>query len=189
MDSSERQRNSSAISSITNRVLTGSEQGLLGFGFPPGLATNALRRNFYVNYTRQGESATVISRFQVTGNANLADADSEQVLLVIPQPFPNHKGGQLAFGPDGYLYVGMGDGGYITVGDPLKNSQNPRSLLGKLLRIDVESSNGPYVIPPDNPFVGDPNYAHEIWAVGLCNPWRFSFDRETGDSFHCGCRP
>ena len=92
-------------------MLTGSEQGLLGFAFPPGLATNALRRNFYVDYTRQGDSATVISRFQVTGNANLADADSEQVLLVIPQPFPNHKGGQLAFGPDGYLYVGMGDGG------------------------------------------------------------------------------
>src|SRR6185369_16290424 len=143
-----------------------------------GYKTNG---HFYVDYTRRPDGATVISRFSLTANSNLANAGSEQVVLVIPQPYDNHNGGQLAFGPDGYLYIGMGDGG--SQGDPQNRGQDPAILLGKLLRIDVERGVSPYAIPTNNPFVGNTNYAPEIWALGLRNPWRFSFDRTTGDLY------
>jgi glucose/arabinose dehydrogenase len=167
---------------ITNRVLSsGAEQGLLGLAFPPGFATNS---HFYVNYTRLPDGATVISRFSLTANPNIANANSEQILLVIPRPYDHHNGGQIAFGPDGKFYVGTGDGGTIgTEGDPHNNGQYPGSLLGKLLRIDVQGAFSPYSVPTDNPFVGNTNYAPEIWALGLRNPWRFSFDRLTGDLY------
>jgi glucose/arabinose dehydrogenase len=153
----------------------GSEQGLLGLAFHPDYAVNGY---FFVNYTNTSGD-TRVSRFSRTANnPNLADANSELVLLAIDQPYSNHNGGCIKFGPDGYLYVGMGDGG--SAGDPQNLSQNPTSLLGKMLRLDVDNGS-PYGIPPTNPFVSDPNTADEIWAVGLRNPWRFSFDRQTGD--------
>ena len=111
----------------------------------------------------------------------MADPASEEVILTVPQPFANHNGGQLAFGPDNNLYIGMGDGG--SGGDPLNNGQSPGTLLGKLLRIDVESGVRPYRVPPDNPFLLSAGYLPEIWALGLRNPWRFSFDRGTGDLY------
>jgi hypothetical protein len=117
----------------------------------------------------------------VTADPDVADPNSEEILLAVPQPFANHNGGQLAFGPDGFLYIGKGDGG--SGGDPFNNAQNPASLLGKILRIDVESGVIPYAIPPSNPFVQTPGSRGEIWALGLRNPWRFSFDRQTGDLF------
>ena len=164
---------------ISSRVESaGIEQGLLSVCFPPGYLT---KRYFYVNYTRKFDGATVVSRFSLTSNTNFASASTEKIILVVPQPFPTHNGGQLAFGPDGFLYIGMGDGG--GEGDPNNNAQSPNSLLGKLLRIDVESSSDPYEIPPDNPFLGIFAYRPEIWALGLRNPWRFSFDRLTGDLF------
>jgi glucose/arabinose dehydrogenase len=164
---------------ISARVLSGGEQGLLGLAFPPGYATTG---RFYVNYTRVPDGSTVIARFQVTANPDLADPNSEEMLLVIPQPAANHNGGQLAFGPgDGYLYVGMGDGG--GGGDLSNNAQNDNVLLGKILRIDVESGAVPYAIPPTNPFMQTPGARGEIWALGLRNPWRFSFDRQTGDLY------
>jgi glucose/arabinose dehydrogenase len=163
---------------ITDRVGSGgSEQGLLSVAFPPDYPARLV---FYVNYTgRSGH--TVVARYRgQAGDLRLADPGSEQVLLRIEQPAANHNGGQLQFGPDGYLYVGMGDGGQA--GDPWGNAQNPGVLLGKLLRLqvtDVET----YAVPPDNPFVGQPTYRPEIWALGLRNPWRFSFDRATGDLY------
>jgi glucose/arabinose dehydrogenase len=111
----------------------------------------------------------------------VADPASDNILLTIPQPFANHNGGQLAFGPDGFLYIGLGDGG--SGGDPQNNAQNDNSLLGKILRIDVESGVSPYAIPPTNPFVSTAGARGEIWAIGLRNPWRFSFDRLTGDLY------
>ena len=132
---------------------------------------------FYVNYTRSSDGATVIERYKVSSNPNVASPASAFTLLVIPQPYANHNGGSLAFGKDGKLYIGMGDGG--SGGDPQNLAQNIDSLLGKMLRIDVDSGT-PYGIPPDNPFVGKAG-ADEIWALGLRNPWRFSFDRQTGD--------
>lgn len=166
---------------ISNRVSTGGERGLLGIAFPPNYASKGY---FYANYTNLAGD-TVISRYRLTDNPNIANPDTEEIILTIQQPFANHNGGQLAFGPDGYLYIGMGDGG--GGGDPLNNAQNPQSLLGKILRIDVESGVAPYVIPDSNPFVSanDPNnaYRDEIWALGLRNPWRFSFDRITGDLY------
>src|SRR5215831_882619 len=135
---------------ISNRVLsTGSEQGLLGLAFSPGFATN---HHLYVCYTRQPDGAVLISRFSAGTTPAPADPNSEQVVLVIPKPFNNHNGGQLAFGPDGYLYVGVGDGG--SEGDPSNRGQNPLVLLGKLLRIDVEQSLT-YSVPQSNPFVGN----------------------------------
>jgi len=164
---------------ITDRVLNaGAEQGLLGLAFPPGFATN---EHFYVDYTSQPDGAVVVSRFQMATNLTDADPSTEEVVLVIPKPYPNHNGGQLAFGPDGYLYIGVGDGG--SEGDPLRYGQNTRVLLGKLLRIDVEHGGATYVVPSDNPFIGNTNYAPEIWSLGLRNPWRFSFDRLNGNLF------
>ena len=151
-----------------------NEQGLLGLAFHPQYAENGY---FYVNYT-QGDS-TVIARFERDSiDADKADPNSEQRLMTIFQPFDNHNGGDLAFGPDGYLYIGLGDGGWFD--DPQNNSQDPLSFLGKLLRIDVDNGD-PYSIPPDNPFAEDDFTLDEIWAMGLRNPWRFSFDRHTGD--------
>ncbi|KAB8139828.1 PQQ-dependent sugar dehydrogenase [Chloroflexia bacterium SDU3-3] len=150
-----------------------SERGLLSVAFHPQFAQNGL---LYVDYTdRAGD--TVIARFHASGDS--ADPASEQVLLTIQQPYANHNGGQIAFGPDGYLYIGMGDGG--SAGDPQGNGQNPDALLGKLLRIDVDGGQ-PYAIPADNPFAKGGGKG-EIWAVGLRNPWRFSFDRATGDLY------
>ena len=153
-----------------------SEQGLLGLAFPSDYAVSG---KFYVNYTNTSGN-TVISRFSVTaGNANAGNPASEEILLTIAQPYANHNGGCLQFGPDGYLYVGMGDGG--SGGDPGNRSQNPQELLGKMLRIQVNAS-GPYSIPADNPFASpDDGILDEIWAIGVRNPWRFSFDRLNGD--------
>ncbi len=163
---------------ITDRVLSGGERGLLSVAFPPGFATSG---RFYVNYTRKPDGATVIARYHVTADPDIADPSSEEVLLVISQPFANHNGGLVVFGPDGYLYIGMGDGG--SAGDPQNNGQNKAALLGKMLRIDVESGVLPYAVPSTNPFVKTSGALPEIWALGLRNPWRFSFDRLTGDLY------
>ncbi|MCA9970823.1 MAG: PQQ-dependent sugar dehydrogenase [Anaerolineales bacterium] len=163
---------------IVSRVQsTEYEQGLLSVAFHPDYANNGF---FFVNYTGIG-GKTVVSRFQVSDNPNVADHGSEQVLLVIEQPYANHNGGQLQFGPDGYLYVGTGDGG--AANDPLGAGQRLDILLGKILRLDVDFNPGAYAIPADNPFVTNPAALDEIWAYGLRNPWRFSFDRLTGDLF------
>ena len=162
---------------ITSRVGSqGNEQGLLGLAFHPRYAENGF---FYVNYTDLNGD-TVIARFQVSpDNPNRADPGSEKRLLSVRQPFPNHNGGAVVFGPDGYLYLGLGDGG--SAGDPQGNGQSLETLLGKILRIDVDNGD-PYAIPPDNPFASGGGQA-EIWAYGLRNPWRFSFDRLTGDLY------
>ncbi|MCA9978138.1 MAG: PQQ-dependent sugar dehydrogenase, partial [Anaerolineales bacterium] len=158
---------------IVSRVgSTEYEQGLLSVAFHPNYAENGY---FFVDYT-DVNGRTVISRFQVSAdNPNLADHNSEQILLTIPQPYANHNGGQLQFGPDGYLYVGMGDGG--SANDPLNSGQTLDTLLGKLLRLDVDFNPEGYAIPATNPFVANDNARNEIWAYGLRNPWRFSFDR------------
>ena len=158
----------------------GNEEGLLGLAFDPDYTSNGY---FYVYYSASGPRRSIISRFTVsTGDPNIADGDSERIILEIPQPFSNHNGGQIIFGSDGYLYIGLGDGG--SRNDPRLNGQNPSTLLGTILRIDVSSvdSDGVYTVPSDNPFVGQGGGARgEIWAYGLRNPWRFTFDRETGD--------
>ena len=154
----------------------GDERGLLGMAFPPDYAR---KQYFYLNYTDRS-SDTVISRFRVSAaSGDRAEPGSEHTLLTVDQPFNNHNGGQLAFGPDGYLYIGLGDGG--SAGDPQGNGQNRRALLGKMLRIDVEPDLGRYRVPASNPFAADPSYLPEIWALGLRNPWRFAFDPATGD--------
>ena len=159
---------------------SGNEEGLLGLAFDPAFAENGY---FYVNYTASGPRRTVVSRFSVSaGDPDRADADSELVFLEVPQPYRNHNGGHVAFGPDGMLYVGLGDGG--SGGDPRGNGQDTSTLLGTILRVDVSAldETGGYAVPPDNPFAGGDGTARgEIWAYGLRNPWRFSFDRETGD--------
>lgn len=164
---------------ITNLVgSSGSEQGLFSVAFHPDFRANG---RFFVDYTDKSGD-TVIARYQVSSEPDVADPASAVTLLIIDQPYPNHNGGQLAFGPDGYLYIGMGDGG--SGGDPQGNGQNTSVLLGKLLRIDVNTEGEqPYGIPTDNPFVGQSDARPEVWAIGLRNPWRFSFDRETGDLF------
>lgn len=164
---------------IDDRVRSiGNEQGLLGLAFHPDFATNGY---FFVNYTNNSGD-TVISRFSRIGvNPTIADPNSELIILTYSQPFSNHNGGELQFGSDGYLYISSGDGG--SGGDPQNNSQNLNSLLGKLLRIDVNNSStsNPYDIPADNPFVGNVNARDEIWAYGLRNAWKFSFDSLTDD--------
>ena len=154
---------------------TGNEQGLLGLAFHPAYPDSGY---FFVNYTGMGDSSH-ISRFTVSpDNPNLADTLSEKKLLTIYQPYTNHNGGALDFGPDGYLYFGLGDGG--SGGDPGNRAQDSLNFLGKILRIDIDQGD-PYSIPEDNPFIDEPNGLNEIWALGLRNPWRFSFDRLTGD--------
>ncbi|MCA9934435.1 MAG: PQQ-dependent sugar dehydrogenase [Anaerolineales bacterium] len=170
---------------IEERVQFGGEQGLLGLAFHPNYPDTPY---FYVNYTNNSGD-THISRFSVTADPNVADPDSELILLTVDQPFANHNGGDLNFGPDGYLYIALGDGG--SGGDPNDNGQNLNTFLGKLLRIDVDGGglppdcyrSGNYTIPADNPFVNDDTACNEIWAYGLRNPWRFSFDRDSGDLF------
>ena len=161
---------------IQTKTRSNGECGLLGLAFPPAFST---KRYFYVNYTDPNCRATTVARYHLSADPNTADPRSEQIILTQPQPFANHNGGQLRFTPDGFLWIGFGDGG--SGGDPQNNAQNNRSWLGKLLRIDVESSQAPYRVPPSNPFAADSRYLPEIWATGLRNPWRFSFDRETGD--------
>lgn len=162
---------------IADRISAGGERGLLGLAFHPGFPRD---RRFFVDYT-DTDGNTVVASFTVpTATADQADPGSEQVLLHIDQPYPNHNGGQLAFGSDGMLYVGMGDGG--GGGDPNGNGQRTDTLLGKILRIDVDhrTADRPYAIPADNPFATGGGMP-EIWALGLRNPWRFSFDTETHD--------
>jgi glucose/arabinose dehydrogenase len=153
-----------------------TERGLLGLAFHPDYEQNG---QFFIYYTA-ASSDNILARYQVSAdNPNAADAASAVILMSVDDPYANHNGGQLAFGPDGYLYVAMGDGG--SAGDPLGNGQNPATLLGKILRIDINAET--YLVPEDNPFVEDVNFAPEIWAWGLRNPWRFSFDRATGDLY------
>ena len=159
---------------------TDNEQGLLGLTFHPFYASN---RRFFVNYTRQPDGATVIAEYQTsTGNANVADT-TEKIILTIPQPAANHNGGMIEFGPDGFLYIGMGDGGLSN--DPNNRAQSINDLLGKMLRIDIDQRTlqTEYASPGDNPFFGALPGRDEIWAIGLRNPWRFSFDRLTGDLY------
>ena len=158
---------------ITGRVSSrGSEEGLLGLALDPNN-----RRHLYVYYSAANPRRSVVSRFNY---GNIASPETELVVLEVEQPYANHNGGQIAFGPDGYLYIGLGDGG--AAGDPQGNGQDTSTLLGSILRIDVSNATPeqPYAIPPDNPFA-DGGGRPEIWAYGLRNPWRFSFDRETGE--------
>jgi glucose/arabinose dehydrogenase len=170
------------VSSVV--TTSNSEQGLLGLAFDPNFAENG---EFYVAYTAntastgEGVGDDTLARYRVLADdPDRADPDSAEVLLAVPDPYGNHNGGMVAFGPDGYLYLGLGDGG--SGGDPLGNGQNTDAVLGKILRLDVSGRDEgePYAIPADNPFV-DGGGRPEIWALGLRNPWRFSFDRETGD--------
>ena len=165
---------------ISDRITTqGSEQGLLGLAFHPDYAANGA---FYVYYT-DTEGTVIVSRFAVTDDPDVADPASEVVQLVQEQPYPNHNGGAILFGPDGYLYLGLGDGG--SSGDPQGNGQDLGTWLGKLLRIDPDpaaTAGAPqYAVPAENPFVGQAGALPEIWAYGLRNPWRVSFDTATGD--------
>lgn len=169
---------------ITSKIITGGEMGLLGMTFHPSFSTN---RKFYVNYVRNagGQFQSVIAEYTASStNPNQSDPATERILLTVDQVsnFNNHKAGQLAFGPDGFLYFGLGDGG--SGGDPFGHGQNTQILLGKMMRIDVNSL-GPglqYAIPPDNPFVAGGGLP-EIYAFGFRNPWRFSFDRTSGRLF------
>ena len=154
---------------VTSLVSSGGERGLLSVAFHPDYASNGY---FYVNYT-DNAGDTRVERYTVSADPDVADGGSAKLILSVEQPFANHNGGQIAFGPDGMLYIGMGDGG--SGGDPEEHGQNTGTLLGALLRIDVDGGD-PYAIPPDNPFAGDPDAREEIWAFGLRNPWRFSFD-------------
>lgn len=170
---------------LSDRIEAGGERGLLGVAFHPDFATN---RRLFVHYSHIGDGATVVSELTASADGSSADPASERVLLTIPQPYANHNGGQLAFGPDGYLYIGLGDGG--SGGDPLGNGQNRQTLLGKILRIDmdgVHAAGKEYGIPSGNPYasggVSPGDGLPEIWAYGLRNPWRFSFDRSNGDLY------
>lgn len=160
---------------LTDRVGSGGERGLLGMAFPPNFPADD---RVFVSYTDKSGD-TVLSSFQVDGeDAGRLDPDSESIVLQVDQPYSNHNGGMIAFGPDGFLYVGLGDGG--AGGDPQGHGQNTETLLGSILRLDVSGESG-YAIPADNPFADGQEGRPEIWAFGLRNPWRFSFDSETGD--------
>jgi glucose/arabinose dehydrogenase len=162
---------------LADRVLFGSEQGLLGLAFHPQYPANG---RFFVNYTRQPDGATVVAEYRVSPGSPDVALTAETVLLTVAQPFANHNAGMIEFGPDGFLYIALGDGG--SANDPGDRAQNLDDLLGKMLRIDVDRTSGslPYAIPPDNPFAGLVPGRDEIWAVGLRNPYRFGFDRATG---------
>lgn len=161
---------------LSSTISCCGERGLLGLAFHPDYGRNG---RFFVNYTDRGGS-TVVAEFRVSADPDRADSGSEREVLRFSQPFSNHNGGHIAFGPDGYLYIASGDGG--SGGDPQNNGQALDTLLGKLLRIDVDGAE-PFAVPSDNPFVGSGDGEGEIWAYGLRNPWRFSFDRATGDLF------
>ncbi|MGE3909926.1 MAG: sorbosone dehydrogenase family protein, partial [Chloroflexota bacterium] len=171
---------------LTSVIVSGGEQGLLGLAFHPHYEANG---RFFVFYTAKpppGTGNTVVQEYRVTpGNPELADPTPVRTILNLQDNYTNHNGGMLGFGPDDYLYVGIGDGG--GGGDPDENAQNLNVLFGKLLRLDIDNAGNPlhpdfsYAIPPGNPFVGQPNTRPEIWAYGFRNPWRWSFDRQTGD--------
>lgn len=170
---------------LSDRVEAGGEQGLLGVAFHPDFAANG---RLFVHYSRAGDGATVVSELTASPDRARADPASERVVLTLGQPFANHNGGEIAFGPDGYLYVGLGDGG--SGDDPFGNGQNRQTLLGKILRIDVDgtpAAGKAYAIPEGNPYapggIAPGAGLPEIWAYGLRNPWRFSFDRATGDLY------
>ncbi|WP_447635676.1 PQQ-dependent sugar dehydrogenase [Flavobacterium microcysteis] len=165
--------NATPFLNITSIISCCGERGLLGLAFHPNYATNGF---FYVNYTNTAGN-TVIARYSVSSNPDVANTTGT-ILMTVNQPFSNHNGGTIKFGPDGYLYIGMGDGG--SGGDPGNRAQNINELLGKMLRIDVNSGS-PYGIPPTNPYAGATAGADEIWAIGLRNPWKFSFNRLNGD--------
>lgn len=158
---------------LTSQVVSGGERGLLSVAFHPDYATNG---RFFVNYTGAGGD-TRVEEYQVSGDPAVADPASARLLLQIEQPFSNHNGGLLAFGPDDMLYVGTGDGG--GAGDPGEHGQDTATLLGALLRLDVDGEE-PYAVPPDNPLVGEEGARPELWAWGLRNPWRFAFDPPDG---------
>jgi hypothetical protein len=159
---------------FSDRISTSGERGLLDIAFHPQYASNGF---FYVNYSQSGSGDTIIARYSVSGDPNVADPDSEVILKMIPQDDTGHNGSQIRFGPDGYLYFAVGDGG--TDFDANNRPQDPQSLLGKIIRLDVD--NPPTYVPATNPFVGDPGVLDEIWAFGMRNPFRFTFDRLTGD--------
>lgn len=161
---------------LTDSVSTGGEQGLLGLAFDPGYASN---RRFYVSYTRSNGNSVLARYVATSGNPDVADPASGVTILGVTQPYSNHNGGGIAFGPDGYLYFGLGDGG--SGGDPDGYGQNRTDLLGSILRLDVSGAG--YTIPPTNPYAGHATYRKELWNYGLRNPWRWSFDRETGDLY------
>ncbi|MEE4383194.1 MAG: PQQ-dependent sugar dehydrogenase [Pseudomonadales bacterium] len=169
---------SEVVLDLSGRVLFGGEQGLLGLAFDPEFERD---RFLYVHYSASGPRRSVIARFFWDPTTDRVDPASERVILEVPQPYANHNGGMLAFGPDGHLYVALGDGG--SAGDPDRNGQDPSTLLGSLLRLDVRPADPalPYAVPVDNPFVGRTGFAPELWAFGLRNPFRFSFDRQTGE--------
>jgi glucose/arabinose dehydrogenase len=153
------------------------EQGMLSMALHPDFAENGY---FYVYYITHGDEDTMVSRFQISEDGQFGDPGTETPILEVEQPHYSHNGGNVKFGPDGYLYIGLGDG--EDPGDPHENSQDPNTMLGSILRIDVDGGE-PYAIPEDNPFVGSDEGLDEVWAYGLRNPWRFSFDQETGDMF------
>jgi glucose/arabinose dehydrogenase len=158
---------------VRSKISLGGEQGLLGLAFHPRFASNGF---FYINYT-DARGDTRVERYFAVPTADVAETNSASLVISIEQPFPNHNGGMIEFGPDGMLYVGMGDGG--GGGDPMGHGQNLGTLLGKMLRLDVDRV-VPYSVPPDNPFVKRSGARGEVWAYGLRNPWRFAFDREDG---------
>ncbi len=170
---------------LSDRVEAGGERGLLGVAFHPDFASNG---RVFVHYSRKGDGATVISELTASADRSSADPASERIIFTLDQPFANHNGGEIAFGPDGYLYIGLGDGG--SGGDPFGNGQNRQVLLGKILRIDVDGPHAAgkqYAIPATNPYapggIAPGGGLPEIWAFGLRNPWRFSFDRDTDDLY------